>query len=92
MEYVANTRIAARRGPRFFQIHGEVYHIQGPLVPSSTQEAQYPQLFFYDPAYAADLRHQRNPRLNQTVIGDLTQMLEDINPFISVYRTAREQL
>ena len=92
MGYTADTRVAAQRGPNSFQVHGEVYHIQGPLVPESSQNAQYAQLFFYDPAYAANRRYQRNPTLNQTVMGDLTQMLKDVNPYISVYRTAREQL
>lgn len=92
MECVADIRVAGQRGPNSFQVHGEVYHTQGPLEPNSSQEAQYAQLFFYDPAYAADLRHQRNPTLDRAVMGDLTQMLEDVNPFISVYRTAREQL
>lgn len=73
-------------------MHGKVYHTQGPLEPNLSQEAQYAQLFFYDPAYAADLCHQCNSTLDRTIMGDLIQMLENVNPFILVYCTARERL
>lgn len=66
--------------------------MQGPLVPNTPESAQYAQLFFYNPAYAANLRHQRNQNLDLGILRDLTDMLHDVNPFISIYKTAREQL
>ena len=75
-----------------WQCHGELYHMQGPLVADTPESAQYAQLFFYDPAYAGTLRHQRNQNLNLGILRELTNMLHDVNPFISIYKTAREQL
>lgn len=92
MGYKSDTRVTSRRGPKSFHVHGEVYHTQGPLEANCPENARYAQLFFYDPEYATDLRHQRNPELNRETMGDLTQMLEHFNPYISIYRTARERL
>lgn len=79
-------------GPNSFEVHGEVYHMQGPLDADVTEDAVYAQLFFYNPAYAADLRHIQNVTLDRIVLDDLSQMLEDVNPFIGIYQTAREHL
>jgi hypothetical protein len=75
-----------------FQIHGELYHYQGPLIPGSQDTPAFAQLFFYDPDYAADLRVQQYPRLDRTIFRDLHLMLTEHNPFITVYQTARERL
>lgn len=45
------------QGLNSFEVHGEVYHMQGPLDTDATKDAVYAQLFFYDPAYAANLRY-----------------------------------
>ena len=87
-----DTRVSSRGGPKAFHVHGKVYHMQELLQANSPEDAQYAQLFFYDPNYAADLCHQRNPTLDRQVMGDLTQMLEHHNPYISVYQTAHERL
>ena len=78
-----------RHGP--FQIHGITYHMQGPLDSTSDDIAQYAQLFFYDPAYATNLRHCCNPELDLEVLGTLTDMLHQVNPYFLIYKTAREQ-
>lgn len=86
-------RVDLRRGVQAFSIHGELYHLQGPLVPSSQEPPAFAQLFFYDPEYATDLRAGRNPRLNRTILQDLHEMLLEVrNPFIGLYKTARERL
>jgi hypothetical protein len=93
LRYVADERIGNRHGgPTCFQIHGKLYHIQGPLQEENDNIPRYTQLFFYDPTYAAQVRSQQNPQLNQQLLHDLTMILHDINPFIKYYRTAREQL
>ena len=88
----ADTRVISQGRPEVFHVHGKVYHTQGPLEANSPQNARYAQLYFYDSDYAADLRHQQNPKLDQQTMGDLTQMLEHHDLFISVYRTVHEQL
>lgn len=75
-----------------FQLHREVYHMQGLLESDSEDTAQYAQLFFYDPHYAAKLWHRRNPDLNLQVLETLTRMLHWINSYINIYKTTREQL
>ena len=90
--YKKDDRPENQQGHGPFQIHGELYHLQGPLEADSENSAQYSQLFFYDPAYAAELRHRRNQNLDLSILQELTEMLHRVNPFIPMYKTAREQL
>lgn len=69
-----------------------IYYKHGSLIPLSDEPAQYAQLFIYDPAYATNLRHRRSPDLDLEVLGTLTEMLHRINPYIPLYKTAREIL
>lgn len=89
---VQDTRITSCHASNSFQIYGKVYHMQGSLEANSDKNAKYAQLFFHDPAYATNLRHQHNLQRDRKVFGDLFQMLEDINPYVGIYRTARERL
>ncbi|KAG0636372.1 hypothetical protein HOY80DRAFT_1088989 [Tuber brumale] len=78
-------------GFQLFQVHGAVYHQQGPLHPAVGQDALYSQMYLYDPAYAAQVRSTRAPELDAGIITSLTQMLQEISPFIHLYLTARER-
>ena len=85
----------AHSGPNCFQIHDELYHLQGPLEPPTDVALQYAQLYFYDPSYATDVRLQARPdtQLNATILQCLTAMLSEVwNPFIALYQTAKEWL
>jgi hypothetical protein len=90
--YKKDTRIDFSRGVQCFQIHGELFHFQGPLQPASHKEPSFAQLFFYDPLFATNIRATNFPHLDRTVLLRLTDMLTDCNPFITVYKTARERL
>ena len=88
-------RGVARGGPNCFQIHGELYHLQGPLEPPTDVAPRYAQLYFYDPSYATDVRLRARPdtQLDATILRCLTAMLSEVrNPFIALYQTARERL
>lgn len=86
-------RGTGRHGIQVFQIHGALYHRQGPLEEEGTTGPRYAQLYFHDPQYAADARFRRNPQLDCLILRSLTDMLYEIsNPYISIYRTARERL
>ena len=85
-------RLDHQQGVTSFNIHGELYHLQGPLETAEGRVPQYAQLFFYDPVYAAQLRSERNPELSDQLIRQLTDMLQEINPYISLYKTAAESL
>jgi hypothetical protein len=54
MSYTKDSRLDLSSGLHCFQVHGEVFHYQGPLLPSSQELPSFAQLFFYDPEYAAE--------------------------------------
>jgi hypothetical protein len=56
VSYTKDTRTDLSRGLHCFQIHGELFHYQGPLEPGPQQAPTFAQLFFYDPDYATDIR------------------------------------
>jgi len=65
-----------------FQVHGAMYHRQGPLVPAGGRDALYSQIYLYDPAYAAQERSRRASDLDPEIVGSLTMMLQESNPMI----------
>ena len=79
-------------GFRCFQIHRELYHLQGPLRPSENASPAFAQLYFYDPTYAAHERHTAHPQLDSSILLQLTTALHEVNPYIQIYKTARERL
>ena len=88
----ADARIGATgQGLQLFQIHGAVYHQQGPLVPPGGRDALYSQIYLFDPVQAAEARAARAPGLDAILIASITQMLQAISPFIQLYLTARER-
>ena len=79
------------QGVQLFQIHGAVYHQQGPLVPPAGRDALYSQIYLYDPIQAALVRSARATELDERLIASVTQMLQTVSPFIQLYLTARER-
>ena len=76
---------------QLFQILGALYHRQGPLVPvGGLGDAQFSQVYLYDPADAARARSARAAELNANLIQSLTEMLQECNPLLQLYLTARE--
>ena len=92
VSYTKDTRTDLSRGLHCFQIHGELFHYQGPLIPGSQDVPAFAQLFFYDPDYATDIRHRHHAGLDRSILRSLHDMLTDHNPFIRIYKTARERL
>jgi hypothetical protein len=92
VSYEKDTRIDFSGGIQCFQIHGQLFHYHGPLQPPSRKVPSFAQLFFYDPAYATDIRANQYSQLDRTILLQLTEMLMDCNPFIPLYKTARERL
>ena len=72
-------------GVNCFQIHGELYHLQGPLDAAAGQAPRYAQLYFYDPAYATEARQRANTQLDGSILRDLLDMLDVHNPYIRLY-------
>ena len=77
---------------QLFQIHGALYHRQGPLVPAGgLGDARFSQVYLYDSADAARARAAHAPELDANLIRSLTLMLQESNPLIQLYLTARER-
>ena len=92
VSYTKDTRTDLSRGLHCFQIHGDLFHYQGPLEHGSQETPTFAQLFFYDPDFATGIRLQYRPQLDRTILRGLHDMLTDHNPFIRIYKTARERL
>lgn len=60
------------------------------LELDSKDTTQYAQLFFYDPHYAVEVQHRRNPDLNSQILETLIKMLHQVNPYINIYKTVYE--
>ena len=90
--YIPDRRLGPNAGNRPFQIHGELYHLQGPLHPRDDKRPRYAQLFLFDPQLATDSRYQQNPNLNRRLLGLLDELLREKNRFYPVYLTAKERM
>ncbi|PMD18327.1 hypothetical protein NA56DRAFT_251299 [Hyaloscypha hepaticicola] len=91
LNYTKDTRTDLSRGLHYFQIHGELFHLQGPLLPGS-EAPSFAQLFFYNPDYTTDTRLQYRPSLDRDILRGLHEILTDCNPFIGLYKSTRERL
>ncbi|RKF59743.1 hypothetical protein GcM3_172008 [Golovinomyces cichoracearum] len=80
VSYNKDLRRNRTAGIQCFQIHGDLFHYQGPLDLSSQEAPQFAQLFFYDSDFATRTRHARNPTLNPTTLRALTDMLFEYGP------------
>ncbi|KAH0614326.1 uncharacterized protein H6S33_006212 [Morchella sextelata] len=93
VKYTSDERIDRQAGGvTCFQIHGELYHLQGPLTAAANDTPAFAQLYFYDPLYAAQMMQQGHPTLDIAVLERLTQEIHTVNPFIPLYKTAKERL
>ncbi|CEP12793.1 hypothetical protein, partial, partial [Parasitella parasitica] len=93
-----NDNITSSNGFMPLQVHGELYHLQGPMTPAASGNSQpsYNQLYIYDPDFAANIRasHDRNNELDNELISELSEMLHlrCNNPFVNIYKHAHEIL
>ncbi|CAI2190530.1 18423_t:CDS:2 [Funneliformis geosporum] len=78
------------KGVSNFSIHGQVYHLIGPLLPKEGQVSRFAQLYIYDTEY--EIRNCLNlmQNLNATILKNLQNMLNIINPYIHIFRQARD--
>ena len=79
-------------GVQCFQIHGGLYHLQGPLQPALHGVPKFAQLLLYDPQYAASFRFASHLDLDINILEQLTLILHKCNLFIPIYQTAKERL
>jgi hypothetical protein len=81
--------VTGTTGPYTFHIHGELCHRMGSLLPGDPMaNKQYAQLYIHDPDEALDVCSRRNPECQHQVMGELQDMLHNVNPFVPIYRQA----
>lgn len=73
-KYIPNLRLPVG-GIQNFQIHGELYHMQGHVNAElyDNDSPHYARLYLYDPIFAIKQRINRNPKLNPTLLRQLTE-------------------
>ncbi|RPA99986.1 hypothetical protein L873DRAFT_1789214 [Choiromyces venosus 120613-1] len=79
-------------GLHLFQVHGAVYHLQGPLKAPTGRDAAFSQIYLYDPLFAAQACTTRAEGLDTEIILALTQMFQECSPLIQMYKTAKERM
>ncbi|CAB5217443.1 unnamed protein product [Rhizophagus irregularis] len=71
-----------------FRIHGEMYHRIGSLLPNSETQPQFAQIYIYDTDHEIQNRLNIMPGLDPMILGELQQMLHNINPYVNQFRQA----
>ena len=85
--------ITGTRGVYTFQIHGEMYHNIGTLLPDNNDEhPQFAQIYIYDTDNELQNRMNIMPNFNPNILMELQQMLNDINPYVKTFRQASDML
>ncbi|CAI2196417.1 16124_t:CDS:1 [Funneliformis geosporum] len=76
------------KGVSNFSIHGQVYNLIRPLLPEKEQVPKFAQLYIYDTEH--EIRNHLNlmQNLNATILKNLQNMLDIINPYIHIFRQA----
>ncbi|KNZ71844.1 hypothetical protein J132_05801 [Termitomyces sp. J132] len=77
-------------GPYSFRINGELHHLTGALLPIEGHLPVYAQLYFYDQNQQLAFHQYNNSRLDSQIMASLQDMLARVNPFIDLYKQARQ--
>ena len=79
-------------GPYTFQVHGQLYHCVGSLLPQQGEQPRYAQLYIYDPHDDAARLQMNQFHVNWNADQDPQLMLElhdmmvEHNHWVQVYR------
>ncbi|RGB32558.1 hypothetical protein C1646_626032, partial [Rhizophagus diaphanus] len=88
IEAKIDQQITGTSGIYTFHIHGEMYHRIGSLLPNSETQPQFAQIYIYDTDHEIQNRLNIMPRLDPIILGELQQMLHDINSYVNQFRQA----
>uniref|UniRef100_A0A5S6QHG9 Helitron helicase-like domain-containing protein n=1 Tax=Trichuris muris TaxID=70415 RepID=A0A5S6QHG9_TRIMR len=88
----AQLDIPVGRGPYCFRVHGQVYHLAGPLHPAPGQRPAYGQIYILDSEQAAEerLNNLSNANCDRQVMTELGSLFACINPFAGAYKMMAE--
>jgi hypothetical protein len=79
-------------GPYSFRIQGELYHKIGSLCPAEGQRPQFAQLYIHDTKREHQNCHAVMPSLDPTTLYQLLTMMYNINPYVKVFKMARDMM
>ncbi|XP_056848871.1 uncharacterized protein LOC130499009 [Raphanus sativus] len=90
-------------GPDMFQLHGENYHLLGSLRPEDGNNAKFRQMYIADTENEVKNRSnclsksslsgqvKKSDTLKEEIIEVLMKMLNEVNPYVKQFRSARER-
>ena len=78
--------------PYCFKSHGQVYHLTGTLHPPAHRVPNFNQIYIFDTKRARQERNRQAEeyRLNNTILFQLHQLLERINPYVRSFKMMHE--
>jgi hypothetical protein len=79
-------------GSYSFRIQGELYHKIGSLHLAEGQRPQFAQLYIHDMEHEHQNRHAVMPSLDPTTLDRLLTMMYNINPYVEVFKMARDMM
>jgi len=79
-------------GSYCFCIQGELYHKIGSLCPAKGQHPQFAQLYIHDTKCEHQNCHAVMPSLDPTTLDRLLTMMYNINPYVEVFKMARDMM
>jgi len=78
--------------PHSFCIQGELYHKIGSMCLVEGQRPQFAQLYIYDTENKCQNCHAIMPLLDPTTLDRLLTMMYNINPYVEVFKMARDMM
>ncbi|KAF8048698.1 hypothetical protein N665_2430s0003 [Sinapis alba] len=75
-------------GIQMFQLQGENYHLMGSMKPNIGDSAKFSQLYIVDTEREVD---DRDSVIRKQIIEDIIKVLDDVNPYVQKFRSARER-
>ena len=79
-----------RQGVSNFQIHGQIYHRIGSLLPENGHSPAFAQLYIYDTEHENENRQNIMQDLNNDILLNLQNILDECNPYIRSFRQVRD--
>ena len=85
-------QVKGGRGPPIVQCHGIAYHRAGQLFPDDPNNAQYAQLYLYDPDFSLAARQGQHKELDPKVLASLQGMMDEESSYVREYRSMADVL
>ncbi|UYV66597.1 hypothetical protein LAZ67_4002252 [Cordylochernes scorpioides] len=84
----AQVDVFSGQGPFCYRIHGQIYHLTGPLHPHENRAPSYAQLYILDSEAANNTRiaASRPLECHPGILTLLDSVLRRVNPYTSAYR------